>query len=100
MSMRRPPWGMGSDRTESGSPSEPTLLSARWPGEYGTRAGEAPTWPPAGTASGEHGSAKRSVPTSTRVTILAFVMGGLALLVGLLSLLTQMGLLSLGAGST
>src|SRR5262249_54351729 len=100
MSMRRPPWGGESERTDGGSPSEPTLRGALWPGDYGASAGDAPTWPPPGTASGEHGSAGRFSPTSTHVTILAFAMGGIALLLGLFSLLAQTGLLSLGAGPT
>jgi len=99
MSRRRPLWGEGFERTDGGSPSEPTLLGGGWSGEHSARAGEAPTWPPAGTASGEHGAGSRS-PSSMRVTILAFALGGMALLVGLFSLLTQTGLISLGAGPT
>src|SRR5262249_37217201 len=103
MSMRRPPWGERSERTDGGSPSEPTLLGARWTSEnsreYHARAGEAPTWPPPGTASGEHGAGSGS-PSSMRVTVLAFAMGGMALLVGLFSLLSHTGLISLGAGAT
>src|SRR5262249_8442637 len=57
------------------------------------------TWPPPGTASGEHGAGSGS-PSSMRVTVLAFAMGGMALLVGLFSLLSQTGLISLGAGAT
>lgn len=87
------PWWLGDRGPGSGAEPEPQ----GW-----ARAGGAPLWPPETAGSADHrqlGRRLASLGSSRRMMVLALIVGGSVLLLGVVSVLAQSGLLALGGGT-